>query len=125
MEEYEKKAYQVLKLLGCNQSYSGFNHAMFAVAMLLENPEIHDYTGENGIYTKIAEHYHKQSWTAVERSIRHLIQNFCQNASLEKCDKVFGEEVTESTINSGKNLSNKQFLESICNYIRYDFKPEE
>ncbi|MEE5993967.1 MAG: sporulation initiation factor Spo0A C-terminal domain-containing protein [Oscillospiraceae bacterium] len=106
-EKYERAAYRILKRIGANQGYDGFKYSIDIITRIMEEPNrSFVLTGSKGLYAETAKRFKRSGWRQVERAVRHMIERIFESEDKEYQD-VLGTE----------RMTNKQFVESICNYI--------
>ena len=108
--DLEKKAYAFGKYIHANQGLCGFKYMIYAIQLVMEVPEA-DFTGENGVYARVAEKFHVQNTSCIERGIRHLCENLIKDMELSKYEAIFG---------TTQKLTNRRLIFSACNFIRYE-----
>ncbi len=111
--EAEKSAYLFIKYIQANQSLVGVKYLIFLIKEVLKEPtKIHNLTAkENGLYNETAAAFNIESHMNVERGIRHLIGTIYEKLTKDRYEDVFG---------TTEKVTNKQFIESACNFIRYE-----
>ena len=109
---YEMEIYRLFNNLGVNHSYKGVAYLFYLINYILKKDL--DYsdttvTGKDGWYSLVAEHFNAKNEQCVERCIRHVIKKL-------KTDN----ETYRDIFANNTNLTNKQFIMSICQYLRYN-----
>jgi len=108
--ELERKAYAFGKYIHANQSLCGFKYMVYAIQLVTAVPEA-EFTGENGVYERIAEKFHAKNASSVERGIRHLCENLVRDTELSRYEAIFG---------TTQKLTNRRLIFSACNFIKYE-----
>lgn len=111
--EAEKNAYLFIKYIHANQSLSGTKYLIYIIKNVLVNSEKIDNitSARNGLYRETAEQFSAKSSMAVERAIRHLTETLYTTMPADRYESVFG---------TARKVTNKQFIETACNFIRYE-----
>lgn len=115
MKQYTKETQKLLRQLGVNGSYAGFEYTVYGVTKTIQNPDLIIYICK-GLYTEIAIEYHVNV-SNVERNIRTIINTIWESGDRELLNKVFGREVTSKPRNT-------IFIDAISQYI-IDFCEEK
>ncbi|MFQ9514696.1 MAG: sporulation initiation factor Spo0A C-terminal domain-containing protein [Eubacterium sp.] len=108
MKQYEKETQKVLRQLGANGSYIGFNYTVYGVAKTIENPELIVYICK-GLYIEIAQHF-CVNIGSVERNIRTVVKTIWKHGDRELLNEVFGQELKEKP-------KNTMFIDALSQYI--------
>ncbi len=110
----EKCAYRFIKYIHADQSLMGCKYLIYAVSIILKEPtKVQSLTGTDGIYERTARHFNAATAGSAERGIRHLCEKLYSEMSAEEYQQIFG---------TTKKITNKQLIETACNFIRYDMK---
>lgn len=99
-----------LRMLGLSQSYKGFNYLIYAVNLVLEDPEVLTYICKD-LYSDIAIYY-KTSINCVERNIRTAKEVIWHNSNTDILRSVFGDRYDTQI------PSNAVFIDRLAYYIR-------
>lgn len=110
-KNYESEVYNLLTQLGVNHSHKGVPYLIYLIPYLLENDL--DYgdmtvTGKDGWYHFVAERFHVENELRIERCLRHVIKG------LKNDNETYRTIFPNDTV-----LTNKQFIMTLCQYIRY------
>ena len=108
-KELEKMAYRYMKYIHADPSLCGYQYTIYAIVFKMQNTEM-EYIGEKGLYGKIAKKFHND-WRNVERGIRHLSEKLHETLSAGEYAMLFHSE---------RKLTNRQFIQHACNFIRYE-----
>lgn len=98
----------VLKQLGIRTKFVGFSYLKTAISLCYENPDEYACLVTKRLYPAVAKTY-KVNTTAVERAIRSAISDI-------RCSDITKEKIIGYTSDS---YTNKEFISSITEYIRY------
>lgn len=107
-EKYEKETQKLLRQLGANGSYTGFQYIVYGVAKNIQNPELIVYICK-GLYCEIAEYFHV-SFGRVERNIRTIVKLIWNYGDRDLLNEIFGRELT----NKPKNAI---FIDALSQYV--------
>lgn len=120
-EEIRVLAYRLLKNMGCNYSYAGFNYAIeMIVATYAQGGSTNIFTsGPDCIYNKVATQCNT-SVSAVERAVRHLIEKLPDTYNYDIVCDVFGKSAIEKNKNKSVILTNKAFVCGVAVYFLYE-----
>ncbi|MFQ9515346.1 MAG: sporulation initiation factor Spo0A C-terminal domain-containing protein [Eubacterium sp.] len=112
MKQYEKETQKVLRQLGANGSYIGFNYTVYGVVKTIKNLELIVYICK-GLYIEIAQHFHVNIGS-VERNIRTVVKTIWKHGDRELLNEVFGKELKEKPKNTMFIDALSQYITSIC-----------
>lgn len=108
----ERYAYLFIKYIQANQSLIGTKYLIYIIKTVLKEPmKIQALTKEGGLYGETAEAFNVESSSRVERGLRHLIDCVYEKLAADRYEVVFG---------TTEKVTNKQFIEAACNFIRYE-----
>ena len=107
-EKYKRETQKVLRQLGVNGSYTGFQYTVYGVTKNIQNPELIVYICK-GLYYEIAEYFHV-SFGRVERNIRTVVKIIWDYGDRELLNKVFGKELTDKP-------KNAIFIDALSQYV--------
>lgn len=100
---------RTLRMLGLNQSYKGFHYLIYAIDLVLENPDMLTYICK-GLYFEIAVYY-KTSIYCAERNIRTAKEVMWHNSNTDLLRSIFGTQYDL------KIPSNAVFIDRLAYYI--------
>lgn len=100
----------VIRLLGLNSSYKGFNFLIYAINLVLEDPEVLTYICK-GLYLEIALRY-DTTITCVERNIRTAKEVIWMNGNKSLLKDIFGNKYGQEIPN------NAVFIDMLVHYIK-------
>lgn len=111
--EAEKSSYLFIKYIQVNQSLVGAKYLIFIIKAVLKEPtKIQNLTAkENGLYSETAAAFNIASHMNVERGLRHLVDTVYEKLTKDRYEDIFG---------TTEKITNKQFIESASNFIRYE-----
>lgn len=98
MSNYEREAQRLLRSLGVNGSYKGFQFAAYGIEKVIENPELVTEVCK-GLYVEVASHF-QVSLGSAERNIRTLRNVIWKYGDRELLQKIFGnvEEIPGNAV---------------------------
>lgn len=99
-----------LRMLGLSQSYKGFNYLIYAVNLVLEDPEMLAYICKD-LYSELAIYY-KTSINCAERNIRTAKEVIWHNSNADALRSVFGDQYDL------KVPRNAVFIDRLAYYVR-------
>lgn len=100
---------RTLRMLGLNQSYKGFHYLIYAIDLVLENPDMLTYICK-GLYFEIAVYY-KTSIYCAERNIRTAKEVMWHNSNTDLLKNIFGNQY------GLKIPNNSVFIDRLAYYI--------
>lgn len=106
--KYEKDIQRVLRRLGANGTYRGFNYTVYGIKLSMEDRERLLYVTK-GLYLDIAEQY-QTSWKCVERDIRTIVDVIWRTGDHELLREINGGRLDEKP-------KNVKFLEMLTEYM--------
>ncbi|WP_101877675.1 sporulation initiation factor Spo0A C-terminal domain-containing protein [Lachnoclostridium edouardi] len=106
--EYEKFVGKVLRNLGAERSYRGFDYITYGTALVVKDGRKLYYITKS-LYPEIAIKY-RTTWRCVERDIRTIVDTIWKNGDKEFLKMISGEEIKEKPNNS-------RFLELVAAYV--------
>lgn len=112
MEATRRKIEIVVRRLGGNGTYKGFNYLVYGIDVAMRNPDLLTYVCK-GLYVDIATHFHTTIECA-ERDIRTIKMVIFQNGNREMLDEIFGN------INNDNIPTNSEFIDKLVAYLLYD-----
>lgn len=112
MEHYKSKSEQLLRQLGVNGTYVGFDYVIYGIDMTVTNPSLTTYVCK-GLYVEIAAHFHT-TINCAERNIRTIINAIWNNGNKRLLNKIFG-------INLKAKPKNAAFIDALARYIKNDY----
>lgn len=110
---YERKAAQILRKLGVNNSYIGFRYITYGITLNIHNPDLIIYISK-GLYVEIATKYHT-TIGCVERDMRTVIHKIWNCGNRNLLNSIFGYELCQKPRNG-------EFIDAVTHYIsnQYD-----
>lgn len=109
--ETAKEIYDSLDDLGVKQHLRGYNYLACAIAIAVKDVR-HNLRVVKDIYMVVGEEFNTTR-TAVERDMRHCIENIFGTGDMDKIYEYFGNSI--STISGRVTVS--QFIYTVANYI--------
>lgn len=110
---YERKAAQILRKLGVNNSYIGFSYIAYGVTLNIHNPDLITYISK-GLYVEIATKYHTTTG-CVERDMRTVIHKIWNRGDRNLLNSIFGYELTQKPRNG-------EFIDAVSHYISNQYE---
>lgn len=110
--DYHTKAVNALLELGTPDHIKGHKFLVYAVELVIENPDILEQITKV-LYPTVAEKFNDTP-SRVERAIRHAIEVTWDRADLSTIDKYFGSTISR---HKGKP-TNSEFLARMANALR-------
>lgn len=108
MKNQIKVTENLLRQLGVNASYIGFQYTVYGITKNIKNPELITYICK-GLYAEIATQYHVNI-SNVERNIRTIINTIWASGNKTLLDEICGTELI-------KKPKNAFFIDAISQYI--------
>lgn len=111
MEQYTKDIKMLLRRLGVNSSYVGYEFVVYGVIWTITDSELLTYICK-GLYVEIAIQFHT-TVKCVERNIRTVINRIWEYGNRELLNEIFGKELY-------RKPKNAEFVDALVNYIVED-----
>ena len=108
MKIQQTKAEKLLRELGVNGSYVGFQYTAYGIIRTMEEPEMIVYVCK-GLYVEIAAHFHTTRESA-ERNIRTVKNVIWKHGDKELLHDIFGRTLT-------KIPNNAAFIDALAQYL--------
>lgn len=108
MKQYKKETEQLLRKLGANGSYVGFQYVVYGITKNISNPDLIIYICK-GLYLEIAMHYHVNI-SNVERNIRTIIKTIWEHGDREMLNNIIGYKLQDRP-------KNTMFIDALSQYI--------
>lgn len=105
---YERDTANLLRRLGVNNSYKGFNYTAFGVSRAIQDPELLTYISK-GLYAEIACRF-QTTTECVERNIRTVIKTIWEHGDRKLMNEMFEKELKQKPCNVA-------FLDAVAHYI--------
>ena len=105
MEVTRREIEIVVRRLGGNGTYKGFNYLVYGIEVAMRNPDLLTYVCK-GLYVNIATHFHTTIECA-ERDIRTIKMVIFQNGNREMLDEIFGN------VNNDNIPTNSEFIDKL------------
>ena len=106
---YIKSAEKLLRQLGGNRSYKGFDLTTYAISEVIENPASLNYICKS-LYVDTAARFHTTIYCA-ERNIRTIKHVIWTHGDRELLEEIFGAPICQ------KSPSNAVFIDKLAHYI--------
>ncbi len=107
MRTYEKEVEKLLRQLGANGSYVGFQYTLFGICRVHKNHDLTTYICK-GIYSEIAIHFHT-SVSCAERNIRTLVNHIWKQGNRKLLNEIFYRELPGKPTNAA-------FIDAVAQY---------
>ena len=108
-----KKVKELLKEFGIFANFKGYEYIVYSIVYLAENQHSTKYLGiTKSLYPAIAIKFNITT-TAVERSIRYVVQYICNVKNQQMIDEVFGPVMKLRK----RRLKNAEFLFGCLQYL--------
>lgn len=111
MEVTKREIEIVVRQLGGNGTYKGFNYLVYAIDVTMRNPDLLTHVCK-GLYVDIATHYHTTIECA-ERDIRTMKIVIFQSGNREMLNEIFGN-VSHDNI-----PTNSESIDKLVTYLKY------
>ncbi len=108
MKQYERETQLLLRQLGANGSYIGFQYIAYGVAESIQNPDLIVYISK-GLYVRIASHFNTTT-SCVERDIRTVKSIIWNYGDRNLLNQILGRELKETP-------NNAAFIDAIAHYV--------
>ncbi len=112
MKHYKSKSEQLLRQLGVNGTYVGFDYVIYGIDMTVTNPSLTTYVCK-GLYVEIAAHFHT-TINCVERNIRTIVDVIWNHGNRNLLEKIFCRELTAKPKNAAFIDALAQYVDSLC-----------
>ncbi len=116
MEYYKRETENLLRQLGVNGSYIGFDYILYGVDITIKNPNLTTYICK-GLYVEIALYFHTTVKCA-ERNIRTIINAIWNCGNRKLLNKIFSVELTEKPKNAA-------FIDTLARYVENNYTVPE
>ncbi len=108
MKHYKRGVKKLLRRLGSNSSYVGFEYIVYGVERTIHEPALLTYVCK-GLYIEIAVHFHT-SIECAERNIRTVVEKIWEQGDRGVLNLVFGRELERKPKNS-------EFIDALAEYV--------
>lgn len=109
MKHYKRRIRKILRSLGVNNSYVGFEFVAYGVELTIYEPTLLTYICK-GLYIEIAIHF-KTSINCVERNIRTVVEKIWEQGDREALNQIFNKELK-------RKPKNAEFFDALVEYVR-------
>lgn len=116
METYKRDIQNLLRQLGVNGSYVGFDYAVYGIMETIDHPDIVSHICK-GLYVDIASHF-KTSVNSAERNIRTVNNTIWKYGDRDLLNEVLGKPLEEKPCNA-------VLIDAIAQYIVTKHRNEE
>ena len=116
--EFEKEIAYVLKQIGINQDLKGYKYIKYATDLIMQDDKYLDFITKE-LYPALAEQFHTRP-TAVERAIRHAVENCFNNADAKVIELMFGNSIPANK----DKPTNTHFLAALVELMRFISVPD-
>lgn len=111
MKQYQNQSRKLIRRLGANSSYLGFEYLAYGISRTLNDPTLLTYICK-GLYVEIAIHFHT-TLECVERDIRTVKDIIWEYGDKELLREIFGELIEED-----KSPTNGKFIDGLVEYMK-------